>query len=82
MKKSFKLSCLLQDWDANKSNYKSKFILFFFRLVSVIVSSNVVIIRDIEIGDNVKVGAGSVVVKSIPPNSVVAGNPAKVILQG
>lgn len=31
------------------------------------------------IGDNSVVGAGSVLVSDVPPNSVVAGNPAKVI---
>ena len=31
------------------------------------------------IGKNSIVGAGSVVVKDVPPNVVVAGNPAKVV---
>ena len=33
----------------------------------------------IMIGDNVTIGAGSVVVKDIPDNAVVVGNPAKII---
>lgn len=37
------------------------------------------IIGDITIGDNVIVGAGSVVTKDVPSNCIVAGNPAKVI---
>ncbi len=37
------------------------------------------ILPGIEIGDNCVVGAGSVVTKSVPPRSVVAGNPAKII---
>ena len=41
--------------------------------------ANVVIIGDIEIGDNVTIGAGSVVVKSVPSNCVIAGNPARII---
>ena len=48
---------------------------------NVEVGANVVIIGDITIGDNVIIGAGSVVVKDIPSNSIVAGNPAKVIKQ-
>lgn len=36
-------------------------------------------IEDISIGNNVIVGAGSVVVKSIPDNVVIAGNPARII---
>uniref|UniRef100_UPI00404B174D hypothetical protein n=1 Tax=Gelidibacter sp. TaxID=2018083 RepID=UPI00404B174D len=46
---------------------------------NVTVGPNVVIIGAITIGDNVVVGAGSVVVKDVPSNSVIAGNPAKVI---
>jgi serine O-acetyltransferase len=33
----------------------------------------------ITIGDNVIVGAGSVVVKDVPSDCVIAGNPAKVV---
>ena len=40
---------------------------------------NVTVLAGVEIGDNVVIGAGSVVVKSIPSNSVAVGNPCKVI---
>lgn len=43
------------------------------------IGANVCIIGDVKIGDNVIIGAGSVVVKDVPSNSVVVGNPAKVI---
>ncbi len=46
---------------------------------NVDIGSNVCIIGPIIIGDNIKIGAGSVVVKDIPSNSIVAGNPAKII---
>jgi len=39
----------------------------------------VICIGDIHIGDNAIIAAGSVVVKDVPANSIVAGNPAKVI---
>lgn len=45
----------------------------------VSVGANSVIIGDIYIGNNSIIGAGSVVVKDVPANVVVAGNPAKVI---
>ncbi len=37
------------------------------------------ILPGIEIGDSCVVGAGSVVTKSVPPRSIVAGNPARII---
>lgn len=46
---------------------------------NVNVGANVVIIGNITIGNNVIIGAGSVVVHDVQDNSVVAGNPARVI---
>lgn len=46
---------------------------------NVTLGANVSIIGDISIGNNVIIGAGSVVVKNVPDNTVVAGNPAKII---
>ena len=46
---------------------------------NVTLGANVVIIGDIEIGDNSIIGAGCVVTKNIPTNSVVVGNPARII---
>jgi acetyltransferase-like isoleucine patch superfamily enzyme len=43
------------------------------------IGINSIILPDVKIGPNSIVGAGSVVVKDVPPNSVVAGNPAKLI---
>lgn len=39
----------------------------------------VICIGNIHIGDNAIIAAGSVVVKDVPANAIVAGNPAKVI---
>ena len=41
--------------------------------------ANVTCIGNIVIGDGAVVGAGSVVTKDVPPNAIVAGNPAKII---
>lgn len=46
---------------------------------NVDIGANVCIIGDIEIGDNVIIGAGSVVIKNIPANSVAVGNPARIL---
>lgn len=46
---------------------------------NVFVGANAIILPNVEIGDNVVIGAGAVVNKSVSANSVVVGNPAKVI---
>lgn len=46
---------------------------------NVTLGANVTIIGPVRVGDNVIIGAGSVVVKDIPDNCIVAGNPARVI---
>ncbi|CAN5799256.1 acyltransferase [soil metagenome] len=45
------------------------------------IAANVVITAGVTIGKHCVVAAGSVVTKSIPPYSVAAGNPAKVVKQ-
>ena len=42
---------------------------------------NVVVLPGVTIGDNVVIGAGSIVNKDIPSNVVAVGNPCKVIKQ-
>ena len=43
------------------------------------IASNALVIGPCEIGEHSVVAAGSVVTRDVPPYSVVAGNPAKVI---
>ncbi len=43
------------------------------------IGANVIIIGEIVIGRNSTIGAGTVITKSIPSNSIVVGNPARVI---
>ena len=46
---------------------------------NVWVGSDSTILPGVEIGDGAIIGAGSVVTKNIPPNTIAVGNPAKVI---
>ncbi len=43
------------------------------------IGSGSTILSEITVGENAIVGAGSVVTKDVPPNSIVAGNPAKLL---
>jgi len=43
------------------------------------IGANATILPDLVIGSNVIIGAGAVVTKNVPDNSVVYGNPAKII---
>lgn len=46
------------------------------------VGANAIIIGPITIGDDVAIGAGAVVLKDVPANSVAVGNPARIIPRG
>lgn len=46
---------------------------------NVWIGGNVVVLPGVTIGDNCVIGAGSVVTKDIPANSLAVGNPCKVI---
>jgi acetyltransferase-like isoleucine patch superfamily enzyme len=43
------------------------------------IGSGATILANLVIGENAIVGAGSVVTRDVPPNTIVAGNPAKVL---
>jgi serine O-acetyltransferase len=45
----------------------------------VIISAGAKILGPFRIGDNVKVGAGSVVLKEVPPNCTVVGIPGRIV---
>ncbi|WP_272492482.1 acyltransferase [Cognataquiflexum nitidum] len=46
---------------------------------NVFLGVNAVVLRDVTKGNNSVVAAGAIVTKDVPPQSVVAGNPAKII---
>lgn len=43
------------------------------------IGSNATILCGVTVGEGAIVGAGSVVTKDVPPDTIVAGNPAKVV---
>ena len=45
------------------------------------IGSSVTLLCGITIGENSIIGAGSVVTKDVPSNTIVAGNPAKILRQ-
>jgi maltose O-acetyltransferase len=47
---------------------------------NVFIGNNVIILKGVIIGDNSTIGAGSVVTRNVPENSVFGGNPAKFIM--
>ena len=46
---------------------------------NVWIGGNVCVLPGVTIGDNVVIGAGSIVTKDIPSNVVAVGNPCKII---
>ncbi|NMB83855.1 CatB-related O-acetyltransferase [Candidatus Roizmanbacteria bacterium] len=60
----------------NKDNLTSKPITINN---DVWIGSNVIILGGVVISDGAVIGAGSVVTKNVPPYTIVAGNPAKII---
>jgi len=48
---------------------------------NVLISTGAKVLGSITIGKNSKVGAGSVVLKDVPPNSTVVGIPGRVVMQ-
>ncbi len=48
---------------------------------NVVVSTGAKILGNITIGDNARIGAGSVVLRDVPPNTTVVGIPGKIVIR-
>lgn len=49
---------------------------------NIVVGAGAKILGNIKIGDNCKIGAGSVVIKDVPPNCTVVGVPGRIVKKG
>ncbi|MCM8756601.1 MAG: serine O-acetyltransferase, partial [Candidatus Omnitrophica bacterium] len=49
---------------------------------NVVIGAGAIVLGPIVIGEGAKIGAGSVVIKDVPPNSTVVGVPGRVITDG
>ena len=48
---------------------------------NVVISSGARVLGSFEVGDNVKIGAGSVVLKPVPSNCTVVGVPGRIVIR-
>lgn len=48
---------------------------------NALIASGAKVLGSITVGENSKIGAGSVVLKDVPPNSTVVGIPGKIVIQ-
>lgn len=46
------------------------------------IGANAIIMCGVKIGDEVIIGSGAIVTKDVPDNSIVAGNPARILKEG
>jgi acetyltransferase-like isoleucine patch superfamily enzyme len=69
----------VEDWHNDKKDWSGVRTAKVAIQDKVWIGFNAIILKGVTIGEGAIVGAGSVVSKDVPPYTVVAGNPAKVI---
>ena len=80
--------CLIADNDAHPMDVEKRQVPNYYDYVvsspvviddDVLIGARSIILKGVHIGQGAVVGAGSVVTKDVPPFTIVAGNPAKVV---
>ena len=79
--------CIITDSDAHPLEWKDRRenVSNKIKCAPIIIGNDVfigarsIILKGVEIGDRAVVGAGSVVTRNVPPDTIVAGNPAVVV---
>ena len=79
--------CLITDTDSHPLSYEDRIADDKSKTISIpihilegsFIGARSIILKGVTIGRHSVVGAGSVVTKSVPDNSVVCGNPAVVV---
>ena len=78
-------NCFLLTHDGSPMIFKETSDRFIYKQIkigsNVFIGIGVIILPGVVIGDNVIIGAGSVIRENIPSDSVVMGNPAKIIFK-